>query len=59
MRVSVVVVNWSGIELLKKNFPYLIISANYTKNLIYEVIVVDNGSTDDSVSYLRGLNFSK
>ena len=47
MRVSVVVVNWSGIELLKKNFPYLIISANYTKNLIYEVIVVDNGSTDD------------
>ncbi len=59
MKVSVVVANWNGLKLLKKNFPQLIASANFAKNAIYEVIVVDNGSQDDSLKYLTGLNFLK
>ena len=47
MRVSIVIPNWNGKELLKKNLPN-ILEANPN-----EVIVVDDGSTDDSVDFLR------
>lgn len=47
--VSVVIINWNGLEHLKKCLPSLY-GQNYTK---LEVIVVDNGSIDDSVSWLN------
>ncbi|MBN1687623.1 MAG: glycosyltransferase family 2 protein [Candidatus Omnitrophica bacterium] len=47
--VSVIVLNWNGKHLLESSLSSL-------KNQTYsplEVIVVDNGSTDDSVSYVE------
>ena len=47
--VSIVNVTWNGKEFLKKHLPSL-------KNLKYpnyEVIIVDNASTDGSVEFLR------
>lgn len=47
--VSVVIPNWNGLEFLKVVLPSL------RKQTLkgFEVIVVDNGSEDDSVAYVR------
>lgn len=55
---SVVIPNWNGRELLEKNLPYVISAAKNKKNNILEIIVVDDKSTDDSVSFLQK-NFSE
>jgi len=50
--VSVVILNWEGLELLKKCIPSVIkATQNYPENC--EIIVVDNGSKDKSIDYLR------
>lgn len=51
--VSIIVLNRNGIHHLKnlfKNFKY---TTNYSN---YEIIIVDNASTDDSISYLETLD---
>ena len=49
MKFSIIIPNWNGQKLLEKNLPAVLATgAN-------EVIVVDNGSTDGSVEYLRNL----
>ncbi len=50
--VSIVIPNWNGKNLLEKNLPAVIAAAQYKKNNILEVIVVDDGSTDESVKFL-------
>lgn len=52
-QVSVIIPNYNGISLLKKNMPALVTCANLFVNKIVEIIVVDNGSTDESVKYLK------
>lgn len=47
MKVSVVIPNWNGQKLLEKNLPALIGAKPD------EIIVVDNGSGDDSVPFLE------
>lgn len=47
--VSIVILNWNGLEHLRTCLPS-VIGQNY-KNI--EVIVVDNGSTDGSVEYVE------
>jgi GT2 family glycosyltransferase len=47
--VSIVVLNYNGYGLLRICLPSLA-KTDYPK---YEIIVVDNGSTDESVNYLR------
>lgn len=49
--VAIIIVNWNGLHLLKKCIPSLF-TINYpvTKYTIY---VVDNGSTDQSVSWIK------
>jgi len=47
--VSVIVVNFNGRHHLEKCLPALFA----TRSVGYEVIVVDNGSSDDSVAWLR------
>lgn len=47
--VAVVILNWNGIELLKRFLPS-IVKSQYP-NL--QVIVGDNSSTDDSVNYIK------
>ena len=48
LSVSIVIPNWNGMELLKKHLPAVIKTAVGTR-----IIVVDDHSTDDSVSYLE------
>lgn len=49
MVASVVIPNWNGKELLKVSLPS--IQKQSLKN--FEVIIVDNGSTDGSVEYIK------
>lgn len=53
MKVSIVIPNWNGKELLEKNLPAVLEAAANPKNSILEVIVVDDKSTDDSVEFLE------
>ena len=48
-KVSIIIVNWNGLEWLKVCLPSL---AKVTYSNL-EVIVVDNGSNDGSIEYLR------
>ncbi|MCM8808110.1 MAG: glycosyltransferase [Candidatus Omnitrophica bacterium] len=54
-RVCFVILNWNGKELLKDCLSSILKSTNYPN---YKVIIVDNGSTDGSVEYVRK-NFKK
>lgn len=47
--ISIVVLNWNGLHFLKKTILPLL-EFNYSN---YEIIVVDNGSTDKSVKFLE------
>lgn len=50
--VSIVILNWEGLELLKECIPSVIKAIQkYQGNC--EIIVVDNGSKDKSIDYLR------
>ena len=53
MKISIVIPNYNGKDLLEKNLPSVIEAMNNLKNNICELVIVDNGSTDDSVSYLN------
>ncbi|MEW6101538.1 MAG: glycosyltransferase family 2 protein, partial [Candidatus Omnitrophota bacterium] len=50
--ISVVIPNWNGREYLEKCLPSLYASLSEV-NSNYEVIVVDNASTDASTDYIR------
>lgn len=47
--VAIVILNWNGKNYLEKFLPFI----NLTTYGNYKVIVADNGSTDDSVSFLQ------
>ncbi|MBU89934.1 hypothetical protein CMO94_00200 [Candidatus Woesearchaeota archaeon] len=49
MKVSIIIVNYNGKELLKK----ILASLKSSKFKDYEIIVLDNASTDDSKGFLR------
>ena len=46
MKCSVIILNWNGAEMLRRYLPSVV------KNTAEEVIVADNGSTDDSLKVL-------
>jgi GT2 family glycosyltransferase len=48
MKVSIVVLNFNGINLLKKFIPQIIKNSNG-----YDIYVVDNNSSDNSISFLK------
>lgn len=50
MKAAIVILNWNGKEHLKKYLPSVI---SNTDPLLAEIIVADNGSTDDSVAFLE------
>lgn len=49
MKCSVVILNWNGATMLRRYLPSVL---TYTQNADYEVVVADNGSTDDSLQVL-------
>ncbi len=51
--VSIVIPNWNGRALLEKNLPSILLAKKNKKNRILEIIIVDDGSTDDSVPFLK------
>lgn len=48
-KIAVVILNWNGKKLLEQFLPSVV---KYSKSLA-EVIVADNASTDDSISFIR------
>src|SRR3989344_8081075 len=52
-KVSIVIPAYSTRDLLLKNLPNVLAAAQNPANSIQEVIVVDDGSVDDSVDVLR------
>jgi len=51
--VSILIPNWNGRELLEKNLPAVMRAAENLGTDLHEIIIVDDGSTDDSVAFLR------
>jgi len=54
IKVSVIIPNYNGKELLRENLPILfsrLDESAFSKD--YEVIIVDDGSNDDSVSFIH------
>lgn len=49
-KVSVVILNWNGVGMLQRFLPKVV---EYSKGEQVEVCVADNGSTDDSVAWVR------
>jgi len=52
MTCSVVILNWNGADVMRQFLPSVLA---YTTLPDTELVVVDNGSTDDSVAYLQSL----
>ncbi len=52
MKMSIVIANWNGKDLLKKCLPSVIVAAKHIKKK-HEIIVVDDRSTDDSVRFIK------
>jgi GT2 family glycosyltransferase len=47
--VSIVILNWNGRKFLEKFLPFVMASTWNNK----EVVVIDNGSSDDSIAFLQ------
>ncbi len=52
--VSIIILNRNGLEHLERLIPALY---EHSQGIKYELIVVDNASTDGSVSYLENMDF--
>ena len=51
MKISVIVTNWNGLDLLKKNLEQIIKMSSEAE----EIIVTDDASSDKSVNYVKEL----
>ena len=49
-KVAVIILNWNGAELLRRYLPSVVANTNQQ---IADVIVADNGSTDNSLEVLK------
>ena len=48
-KISVVILNWNGVGMLQKFLPKVV---EYSASQDVEVCVADNGSTDESLTWL-------
>ena len=53
LKVSIVIPNYNGENLLLENLPYVIKAKDNSKNRILEIIVVDDASIDQSVKIIK------
>ena len=51
-KVSIIIANWNGKSLLKECIPSVIEAVKFNGN-DHEIIIVDDGSTDDSVIFVK------
>jgi len=51
--VSVIIPNFNGEALLKKNIPIFLRAKNFAGNKIEEIIIVDDGSSDNSAKFIK------
>ena len=56
--VSIVIPTWNGLELLRQFLPSVIQAAHHYSNPT-EIIIVDDGSEDDTVAWLAGEGFAE
>lgn len=52
-KVSIIIPNYNGEELLRKNLPRVMEAAENSVNHVHEVIIVDDGSKDGSVKLIK------
>jgi len=57
MNISIIIPNYNGEELLKKNIPKVLDAAENYKDGETEIIIADDGSTDASTSVISNLKF--
>lgn len=50
-RLAVIILNWNGEKLLRQFLPTAV---KYTQGLEVDLIIADNGSTDNSVNWIQG-----
>jgi len=53
IKVSIVIPNYNGRELLKKNLPQVFTACREWAERGWEIVVVDDASTDDSLAFLK------
>jgi len=53
MKVSIIIPNYNGENLLRTNLPFILKAKDFANNNIEEVIVVDDGSKDKSLEVLK------
>jgi len=53
LKVSIVIPNYNGENLLLENLPYVIKAKDNSRNRVLEIIVVDDASTDQSVKIIK------
>jgi len=53
MEISIVITNWNGTEILKETLPTVMNAAVMDPDHYYEVLLIDDCSTDSSISYVR------
>lgn len=51
--VSIIIPSFNGSELIKKNLPKVIDAKNNSANSIFEIIIVDDGSSDDTAKLVK------
>ena len=52
-KVSLIIANWNTKELLERNLPAVVCASEKLKEQLEEIIVVDDGSTDDSIFFIK------
>ncbi len=52
--VSIIIPNFNGKSLLEKNLPSVLNAKKNSANRIFEIIIVDDASNDDSLEFLKG-----
>ena len=55
MKIAIVILNWNGKQLLEEFVPFIVKYSDYPN---VEIVVADNASTDESVSFIKK-NYTK